>query len=96
MNLIPENRRIYHSWGFDPHVDVVHINDKKDYDQNGYAYRINGGWRLTDREHDPVNDPYIVKRVMGALNGDNGQKPIEPMDYNFDKLHYGQPLPKER
>jgi hypothetical protein len=33
----------------------------------GYAYRIKGGWRITDEEHRPVTDPYIVNQVLRAL-----------------------------
>lgn len=35
---------------------------------HGYAYRIKGGWRITDWEHKPVNDPYIVREVVSALD----------------------------
>lgn len=96
MKHIPNNRKVYHQWGYHPHQDQVHLNDDNDYDQNGYAYRIDGGWRLTDKDHDPVNDPYLIKKIMGALNGENGEEPISPNDLNFEKLHYGQPLPRER
>lgn len=92
MKNIPDERKIYHRWGYDPHDDSIHINERDDFDQNGYAYRINGGWRLTDREHDAVNDLYIVKKVMEALRGGEGAP--EPSDYHFDKLHYGQPFKK--
>jgi hypothetical protein len=96
MKDISKDRSIYHHWGYDPNADVVYLNDGREFDFNGYAYRIDGGWRLTDKDHDPVDDPYLVKKIMGALNGDNGEEPIEPNDYNFEKLHYGQPLPRER
>lgn len=35
---------------------------------HGYAYRIRGGWRITDWEHKPVNDPYIVREVVHSLD----------------------------
>lgn len=94
MKHIPDDRKIYHTWGYDG--DAVYLNDDEDYDQNGYAYRLDGGWKLTDRTHDAVDDPFLIKKVIGALNGESGESPIEPKDYNFEKLHYGQPLPRER
>jgi hypothetical protein len=96
MKHIPNDRSVYHRWGYHPHDDAVYLNDDNDHDQNGYAYRIDGGWRLTDRDHDPVKDPYLIGKIMGTLNGKNGEEPILPNDYNFEKLHYGQPLPRER
>lgn len=97
MKHIPDNRRIYHHWGYDPSSDAVYLNDESNHDINGYAYRIDGGWRLTDREHDSIDDPFIIRKVMTALNQspDEGDS-FTPRDYNFSKLHYGQPLPRER
>lgn len=43
-----------------PHPDRTH----------GYAYRIRGGWRITDWEHRQVDDPHIVKKVKEALKGE--------------------------
>lgn len=42
-----------------PHPDRVH----------GYAYVIRGGWRITDWEHRPIEDPYIRNTVARALDG---------------------------
>ncbi len=39
------------------HPDRVH----------GYAYKIRGGWRITDWEHKPV-DRYVAKKVIEALS----------------------------
>jgi hypothetical protein len=96
MKHIPNDRSVYHRWGYHPHDDAVYLNNDNDHDQNGYAYRIDGGWRLTDKDHDSVNDPYLIKKIISALNGNNGEESITPNDYNFEKLHYGQPLPRER
>jgi hypothetical protein len=42
-----------------PHPDRVH----------GYAYKIVGGFRITDYEHRPVEDPHVLKKVKDALVG---------------------------
>jgi len=95
MKHIPENRRIYRRWGYNPNIDEAYIDvDEDDSENNGYAYRIDGGWRLTDRDHNAVEDPYIMRKVMERLRG-NGITPESPNDFNFEKLHYGQPLPME-
>jgi hypothetical protein len=44
---------------------------------HGYAYRIGGGWRLTDWEHRPVEDPYVVAQVMRKLRDEEGYTPAE-------------------
>jgi hypothetical protein len=93
MKHIPEERRIYHHWSYDPYLDEASLNDKN-AEQNGYAYRIDGGWRLTDKDHNFVDDPYIVRRVMDQLRGTQPNS-SPPNDYDFTALHYGQPLPVE-
>ena len=42
------------------HPDRVH----------GYAYAIRGGWRITDWEHRPVEDPFIRHAVARKLDGE--------------------------
>lgn len=37
---------------------------------HGYAYRIQGGWRVTDYEHKPLNDTFIAARVVDRLTRD--------------------------
>lgn len=37
---------------------------------HGYAYRIRGGWRITDDEHHPVDDPHVVEKVIKALRSE--------------------------
>jgi hypothetical protein len=71
---------VYYRWSFDPKVGVAlsHNEGKIDALMNyrdgstadsvdGYAYRIGNGWRLTDREHRPVEDPYVVSQVVRKL-----------------------------
>lgn len=65
---------------------------------HGYAYPIGNGWRLTDYEHQPVEDPYIVNQVVRRLNHEDGPQrrsegSWQPTEYDWDCLHYG--LPRE-
>jgi hypothetical protein len=41
-----------------PHPERVH----------GYAYPIKGGWRITDWEHRPIEDPHIKQVVKRTLD----------------------------
>jgi hypothetical protein len=34
----------------------------------GYAYRIKGGWRITDADHKQVRDPHILKLLLRELH----------------------------
>lgn len=67
---------------------------------HGYVYRIHNGWRLTDWEHRPLTDPYVVKQVVDAINNEEGirtaseQEPAWEPEWDFDKLHYGRPMPR--
>jgi hypothetical protein len=95
MKHIPDEHRIYRHWGYNPYIDEAYIDvDNDDFENTGYAYRIDGGWRLTDKDHNSVDDPYIVRKVMEGLRGDE-VVPESLNDFNFEKLHYGQPLPME-
>jgi hypothetical protein len=92
MKDIPDERKIYRRWRYDPHLDQVFLDAKKS-EVRGYALRLDGGWRLTDIDHNTIDDPYITRRVMETLRGINKRKSSVPNDYNFEKLHYGRPLP---
>jgi len=46
-----------------PHPGRVH----------GYAYRIVGGYRITDWDHRPVADPHIKQLVQNELAGNRGR-----------------------
>ncbi len=41
----------------------------------GYAYKIKGGYRITDDQHTEVEDPYVVKLVVAALNKEKQTQP---------------------
>lgn len=106
---------LYYRWVFHPEdatVDIDHNGSKHpayvdtqrhlpaDKDsQHGYAYRIHGGWRLTDYEHNPVSDPFIVATVVQAITGKDGRRQSSTgiwqfVEHDFDRLHYGQPTGK--
>lgn len=34
---------------------------------HGFAYRIHGGFRITDWEHKPLKDPHVLEAVRKAL-----------------------------
>ena len=36
--------------------------------QEGYVNSIKGGYRITDRDHKPVTDPYIKRKIVEALD----------------------------
>lgn len=72
----------YYRWAFDPedgNVELSHnyedhptkVRLHKDFGphltERGYAYRIDGGWRVTDLKHGALSDPFIVSQVLRAL-----------------------------
>ena len=67
---------------------------------HGYAYRLNGGWRLTDWEHKPLEDHFVASRVLLALRGKDPVRGPEsgpedawtPVNHDYDRLHYGLPM----
>lgn len=67
---------------------------------HGYAYPIGNGWRLTDYEHQAVEDPYIINQVVRRLNGEDGAlRTAEGSSWHltpdYDRLHYAMPLPQD-
>jgi len=85
------NKKFYHHWSYDPNTDTVTIDKGKTGEDHGYAYRIDGGWRILDVDHKKVKDFYIFPKVLEALRGET-EEAGEAKDYDFDHLHYGQPL----
>lgn len=80
------------------HTDLGGLVDQQ-APYHGYAYRIGDGWRLTDWEHGAVEDPFIAAQVVRALKGKDGfertsQNVWEPVEYDWNRLHYGLPEPK--
>lgn len=81
---------MYYRWAFDPQSGTVNLGHNEEGEpsevqyhsdlathpdmMHGYAYRIGGGWRLTDWEHKPVADPYVFASIMrGLRNKDFGE-----------------------
>ena len=91
MKKIPKEKNIYHHWRYDPVIDEAFL-DPDEAENSGYAYYIDGGWRLTDKDHDTIDDPYIIKKVIGVLRGKDPD-PNVPDNHDTSKLHYGQPVP---
>ena len=56
----PKNEEVTHSNILD---DLPNDPDN----ELGYAYRIDGGWRITNDEHDPVEDPFIVDKIKKRI-----------------------------
>lgn len=95
-----------HDWEGHPahtktHGDLAReLNEPNLY--HGYAYRIKGGWRVTDYDHKPVEDPFVKAKVVGALgHAEAPESPPEPpKDHKGPgalpeggKFHYGLPVP---
>jgi hypothetical protein len=108
------NLPTYYRWVFKPEDASVELShngedhpawvryhtDLKDGDSHhGYAYRIGGGWRLTDWEHKPLDDPYVVSSVLRKLRSEEGyHNPHRHLDDwtqfeepSFEEFHYGLP-----
>jgi len=74
---------IYYRWTFSPQTGEVtlahnqdpelqfHSDIEKKMNQanliHGYAYPIIGGVRVTDQDHDAVDDPYVARKVLEAI-----------------------------
>jgi hypothetical protein len=106
---------LYYRWSFSPEhgVELAHNGEdhpaqvryhqdlvKSPGQTHGYAYRIGNGWRLTDWEHKPVEDPFAVAQVVRALTGKEGpqrgtQSPWEPAELDWDRTHFGLPVPHQ-
>jgi hypothetical protein len=51
--------------------------------EHGYAIRIKNGWRIIDEELREV-DPYVMKRVLEALNHEEPTPPLPHTRYHGD------------
>lgn len=78
-----ENAKTDHPADFPTHgnmaTEVTHPDRKE-----GYAYAIQGGWRLTTSDHKKVVDPYIKKLILTALRGESPLPPLPQIRYHGD------------
>ncbi len=59
------------------HPEVTHESSVR-----GFAYKIKGGWRITDRDSKEVKDPYLTKIVVAKLEGRPDPTPQEHPRYH--------------
>lgn len=76
---------LYYRWTFNPQTGEVHLSHNQedsprlhgDFERelnvrdliHGFAYPIEGGMRITDREHKPMDDPFVTNKVIDSLQG---------------------------
>lgn len=76
------------------HHDIA-ADEKIDHPEKveGYAYKIRGGYRITDNEHRPVDDPYITSKVLSLLRGHEPKKPLPHIPYHTEdnRVHASHP-----
>lgn len=78
----PESGRVHVEHNKDRHpkdaVDHSHLAARVSHPDrvHGYAYRIHGGYRITDWDHNEVKDPYIKEQVRRALRGQQPQEHV--------------------
>lgn len=58
------------------HIDHSHLAERVPHPDrtHGYAYKIQGGYRITDWEHRPLTDPFIHRAVRDALNDEEPER----------------------
>lgn len=59
------------------HPEITHESSLR-----GFAYKIKGGWRITDRDSKEVVDPYIVKLIVAQLEGRPAPTPQDHHRYH--------------
>ncbi len=52
--------------------------------QQGYAYPIKDGWRITDDHHKKVEDPFLLKRIRAGLRKEHPPAPLPSIRYHGD------------
>ena len=110
------SKPLYYRFVYDPQTgeSELHHNDEehpanikyhselsKPDAYHGYAYRIGKGWRVTDWEHNPLDDPYVNASVLKSIRKEEGTyHPHPELDWHEieqepqvgDRYHYGLPL----
>jgi hypothetical protein len=64
-------------------IDPENVNPGR---LNGYAYKIRGGYRITDDEGHPV-DPFVSKRVLTLLRGHEPKDPLPHIPYHHKESY---------
>lgn len=59
------------------HIDHSHLAERVPHPDriHGFAYRIQGGWRITTWEHRPVDDPHVLDLVRKKLKREDVDAP---------------------
>jgi hypothetical protein len=52
--------------------------------QEGYAYSIVGGWRITDDMHKKIEDPHMLKLIRASLRGEHPAPALPNIRYHGD------------
>lgn len=52
--------------------------------QQGYAWSIDGGWRIEDEFSKKITDPFLLKRIHEALRGEHPAPPLPHVRYHGD------------
>lgn len=55
------------------HSDMAHERKEQDL-EFGYAYRMDNGWKVTDADHKPSQDPFTREAVERAIHKYEGRK----------------------
>ena len=63
----------------DHHPEITHESAMR-----GFAFKIKGGWRIVDRASKEIDDPYVTKMVVLALEGKPQPDPIIHPGYHGD------------
>lgn len=63
----------------DMHPEITHPSRL-----NGYVYKIQGGYRITDDHHKPITDPFVKKQIKKALDEKYPPQPLPKLNDNND------------
>ncbi len=86
-----------------PALTRTHLNLAQEINEpntfHGYAYRIDGGWRLHDYDHKPISDPFVRAQVAKAIHDKENPSEMGEDDswddgdqIDWHRTHYGHPM----
>lgn len=68
-----------------PHLQDIATHVHHPDRRQGYAYSIQGGWRITDDDHKSIkDDPYLEHLILKALRGEVPPPPLPHVRYHGD------------